>query len=127
MMLLQHQRAMSNRGGRREGAGGKPSWRHGKTKPVRVPVALADKILEIARILDQGDLEGSSGDVEVIDLTRVPISYSRLGPVVRLSDLIDAGYRLKPDRLMNLAPFKPSRSQLELEDLLLLAEERLNE
>ena len=42
------------RGGRRPGAGGKHKWIHGETKVIRVPVALADQVLAIARILDEG-------------------------------------------------------------------------
>ena len=39
-------------GGYREGAGGKPTWKHGKTTNIRVPIALKEKILKIARQLD---------------------------------------------------------------------------
>ena len=84
------------RGGYREGAGGKPSWKHGKTKPVRVPIALEDKILEIARILDEG---GSPSTGKVLDLTGIAVMRSENGPVVRLADLVRAGYSIKPERL----------------------------
>lgn len=90
------------RGGYREGAGGRPSWRHGKTKPVRVPEALAEKIIEIARILDEeGSLQSVETEIEskIIDLTGVAILYSKSGPVVRLADLIRVGYEIKPERL----------------------------
>ena len=43
------------RGGKRPGAGVKPTWKHGKTKTIRVPVALAEQILEFARKLDIGN------------------------------------------------------------------------
>ena len=97
------------RGGRREGAGGRPSWNYGKTKPVRVPIALADKILEIAKILDEGKFEDSDklkgvGELvtasKVIDLTGIAILYSKDGPVVRLADLIRVGYEIRPERLV---------------------------
>ena len=84
------------RGGYREGSGGKPSWKHGKTKPVRVPIALEDKILEIARILDEG---GSPSTSKVLDLTGIAVMRSESGPVVRLADLVRAGYSIKPERL----------------------------
>ena len=83
------------RGGKREGSGGKPSWKHGKTKPIRVPVALADRIIEIARIIDE---EGDS-QVGTIDLSGVAIHQSKCGPVVRLADLLRVGYSIKPERL----------------------------
>ena len=86
------------RGGYREGAGGKPSWKHGKTKPVRIPIALEEKVLEIARILDEEGLPESS--VQVLDLTGIAVMTSKYGPVIRLADLIRAGYRIKPERLV---------------------------
>lgn len=87
------------RGGKREGAGGRPSWRNGKTKPVRVPVALADKILEIARVLDEEGSEEVVTASKVLDLTGIAIYSSKDGPVVRLIDLIRAGYEIQPERL----------------------------
>lgn len=87
------------RGGRREGSGGRPSWKNGKTKPVRVPVVLAEKILEIARVLDEeGSGEAVTGS-KVIDLTGVAIYSSKDGPTVRLIDLLRAGYEIQPERL----------------------------
>jgi len=41
-----------NRGGYRQGAGRKGSWRHGATQTIRIPVALREELLEIARNLD---------------------------------------------------------------------------
>ena len=43
------------RGGARPGAGAKGSWKSGPTKTIRVPEALADDVLELARQLDQGE------------------------------------------------------------------------
>jgi len=42
-------------GGARPGAGGGGRWKHGRTKLVRLPVALVDKILEVARYMDQNE------------------------------------------------------------------------
>lgn len=33
----------------------KPKWIHGATKTIRVPVILADRILELAKALDSGE------------------------------------------------------------------------
>jgi hypothetical protein len=118
---------MSNRGGKREGAGGKPSWNYGRTKPVRVPIALAEKIVEIARVLDQGGNELSVTPSKTVDLTGVAIRQARDGAVVKLSDLVRAGYSLKPDGLMELANRKANEQDFELEDLLRLAEKQVNE
>ncbi len=43
------------RGGRRESSGRKLKWNLGKTKAVRIPEAIADTILEVARRLDEGE------------------------------------------------------------------------
>ena len=114
------------RGGRREGAGGRPAWNYGKTKPVRVPIALADRILEIAKILDEGKFEDSDKLEEVkelvtaskvIDLAGIAILYSKDGPVVRLADLVRVGYEIRPERLVRSLKVKPSES-LDLDGLL---------
>lgn len=51
------------RGGHREKAGRKSSWKSGcryeKTKLIRVPIKLAEKLLEIAHKLDSGESFGS--------------------------------------------------------------------
>ncbi len=44
---------MSGRGGARPNSGPKPSWRLGKTKAIRVPIAIADALLAIARRMDR--------------------------------------------------------------------------
>jgi hypothetical protein len=43
------------RGGARPGAGGGCRWKHGPTKLVRLPVALLNEILEVARYMDQNE------------------------------------------------------------------------
>ncbi len=42
------------RGGRRSTTW-KPTWKHGKTRTIRVPIVLAESILNLARILDEGE------------------------------------------------------------------------
>ncbi len=118
---------MSNRGGRREGAGGKPSWNHGKTKPIRVPIDLADRIIEIARVLDCEGVPLSMAPSRVVDLSGISVRQSRDGAVIRLSDLADAGYQLKPDGLMQLACRESNGQDFGLEELLNLAQELVNE
>lgn len=84
------------RGGYRLGAGGKPQWIHGKTKVIRVPEALADQILVIARMLDEGkSLENVTGS-KTLDLAGIPIKIFKDGPAIYLQDLLKAGYRIKP-------------------------------
>lgn len=60
-----------SRGGHREGAGGKPTWKHGKTTNIRVPIALKEKILKIARQLDAN---------EAVDLAKEHKTSSNLDP-----------------------------------------------
>jgi hypothetical protein len=48
-------KSKSGRGGARLGAGGGCRWKHGRTKLVRLPVALLDEILEVARYMDQNE------------------------------------------------------------------------
>jgi len=38
----------------------KPSWNYGRTRTIRVPIALADQVLEIARAIDEGRYQGDS-------------------------------------------------------------------
>jgi septal ring factor EnvC (AmiA/AmiB activator) len=47
----------SNWGGARPGSGNKYKWRHGETKAVRIPIAVADKVLEVAKAIDSGEFE----------------------------------------------------------------------
>jgi chorismate mutase len=48
-----------NWGGFRPGAGNKYKWRHGETKAVRIPIAIADKVLEVAKAIDFGEQVGN--------------------------------------------------------------------
>ena len=54
-MKKSKQKGKDGRGGARPGAGGGGRWKHGRTKLVRLPVALLDQILEVARYMDQND------------------------------------------------------------------------
>src|SRR4028118_446803 len=45
-------KAKGKRGGTRPGAGNRYKWKHRKTKPVRLPIVLIPKILEIAQLID---------------------------------------------------------------------------
>jgi hypothetical protein len=54
-MKKSKQKSKDGRGGARPGSGGGCRWKHGRTKLVRLPVALVDKILEVARYMDQNE------------------------------------------------------------------------
>lgn len=44
----------SNWGGSRPGAGNKFKWNNGETKAVRIPIAIADQVLAVAKEIDSG-------------------------------------------------------------------------
>jgi hypothetical protein len=48
-------KSKSGRGGARTGAGRPRRWKHRPLKMVRLPVAFVEKILEVARYMDQND------------------------------------------------------------------------
>ncbi|MDJ0533502.1 MAG: hypothetical protein QNJ70_13600 [Xenococcaceae cyanobacterium MO_207.B15] len=56
------------RGGYRRGAGRKAAWRHGETKTIRVPIALREQLLEVARQLDRGEYISESSYSELTAL-----------------------------------------------------------
>jgi len=68
-MKKSKQKTKSGHGGARPGAGGGSRWKHGRTKLVRLPVVLVDKILEVARYMDQneGRLPSSAPVVRIPD------------------------------------------------------------
>lgn len=84
------------RGGKRQGSGAKSNWKHGKTKTIRVPVSLADVILDIARKLDNGESVKSSGFSQSIDLSTVNIPTIRGKSFVFLEELMKLGYEIEP-------------------------------
>lgn len=89
------------RGGRREGAGGRFKWKHGKTKTIRVPIELADKILEYAHKLDSNAIIERDTPSKVIDLAGIVVRIVRDKSVVYLDDLLRAGFEIKPEALAN--------------------------
>jgi hypothetical protein len=54
-MKKSKEKSKAGRGGARPGAGGGCRWKHGPTKLVRLPIALLDEILEVARYMDQNE------------------------------------------------------------------------
>ena len=109
------------RGGYREGAGGKPSWKHGKTKPVRVPISIANKVIEIARILDSMGAEDINSPElldrirrpKLLNLSGLPIRALKDGPAVYLSDLVAAGYEIDPPQLVRNLKQRSTLSSLK--------------
>lgn len=109
------------RGGYRPGSGGKPTWSHGKTKVIRVPESLAEKLLEVARLLDAGislaEVTGSKNEPvtesKVIDLSGISIRAFRDGPGIYLADLLALGYEIRPRKLAQTVKVKSSQAKHE--------------
>lgn len=63
------------RGGKRDGAGRPSGWKHKETKLVRVPVAIADQLMDIAQKLDKGEILDFVTDSKVVQASsHVPAS-----------------------------------------------------
>lgn len=107
-----------SRGGCRSGAGAKPKWKHSKTKTIRVPVDLADQVLEIAKMIDQGvrgydlvpDLTCSTDSVseEIKELS----STKSMAKQDKFSDSIQLALSNSPD--FNL----PTLSELDFQEMI---------
>jgi hypothetical protein len=54
-MKKSKEKSKAGRGGARPGAGGGCRWKHGPTKLVRLPIALLEEILEVARYMDRNE------------------------------------------------------------------------
>jgi hypothetical protein len=49
----------------------KPKWKSGDTRTIRVPIALAERILDYARKVDEGIVENPLTDQNIQSLTQV--------------------------------------------------------
>lgn len=87
------------RGGYRPGAGGQFKWKHGETKTIRVPIALAEQILEYAQKLDDGAIIERETPSKVLNLSGISIRACNGKSAVYLEDLAKAGYEILPERL----------------------------
>lgn len=77
----------SGRGGAREGAGAHSKWRHGKTQTIRVPVAISDQVLEIAKKLDREETLENVTESKTLDLRPFKVYKVRNLLTVNLDDL----------------------------------------
>ena len=112
------------RGGKREGAGGRPKWAHGKTKVIRVPEALSEIVVSFIEFLDAtldpANVTWSNSDnvteSKVVDLTGITIRSFNGNPCIYVSDLARVGYKIYPERLANSIKAKEGREQGEREE-----------
>lgn len=89
------------RGGRREGAGRKSKWAHGKTTTIRVPESLANEVLRLARQLDLGIQSDNVTNSNTIDLSEIPIRHLDEQPVIAIKDLLWKGFKIRPLKLVD--------------------------
>ena len=89
------------RGGKREGAGRKPKWMHGKTTTIRVPESLASEVLQLARQLDMGIRFDNVTNSKTIDLSGIPIHHLEEQPVIAVQDLLRKGFKIRPLKLVD--------------------------
>ena len=91
-----------SRGGKREGAGGKFKWIHGKTKIIRVPEVLVDRILATAKMIDEGKVVDDVTQSKYVDLSGISIRDFKGGKGILIEDLLKAGYKVRPFGLVDL-------------------------
>jgi hypothetical protein len=89
------------RGGKREGAGGKPKWIQGKTTVIRVPESLATEVLRLAHLLDEGKSVDDVTQSKHLNLSGVPVQNVNGKAVVFLEDLLKAGFKIRPFDLLD--------------------------
>ena len=97
------------RGGKRPGAGSKSTWTNGKTKTRRVPIAMAEEILRIARELDEKGTTERDTESKMLNLSGIIAPEITGRRFVFLSDLLKAGYEIFP---LDLA--EKARAELRL-------------
>ena len=84
------------RGGYREGSGSKPKWIHGKTAVIRVPEVLAEEILRLAQMLDEGKTIDDVTKSKYLDLSGISIRLVDGRPAIFLEDLLKANFKIRP-------------------------------
>ena len=89
------------RGGFREGSGGKPKWIHGKTTVIRIPEALSDEVLRIAKLLDEGKTVDDVTKAKYLDLSGVLVRTVDGALAVFLEDLLKANFKIRPIELVD--------------------------
>lgn len=89
------------RGGFRLNAGSKSKWIRGKTTVIRVPEVLADEILRLAHLLDEGKSIDDVTKSKYLNLAGVSVRLIDGKPAVFLEDLLRAGFKIRPIELVD--------------------------
>lgn len=90
------------RGGKREGAGRKPAWKHQPTKPIKVPIALADDIIKIAKLLDSGEI--SISEILGIVVVRSKDKITKLAELNSKNTEIETNIKVTPPPTPSSSP-----------------------
>jgi hypothetical protein len=90
-----------SRGGKREGAGSKSKWIHGRTTVIRVPEALVEEVLRVTRLLDIGKTIDDVTQSKYINLSEIPIRDVSGNPAIFIEDLLRAGFKIRPIELIS--------------------------
>ena len=69
----------------------KPTWKHGATKTIRVPIKLAEQILQLAKLLDEGHnpcldsvVTGNGEHIPLLDAQSKAIAAEALSTVLEM-------------------------------------------
>lgn len=89
------------RGGKRDGAGGKPKWIRGKTTVIRVPEVLAEEVLRVTKLLDEGKSVDDVTRSKYLDLSNISIRHIEGRAAVFLEDLLRADFKIRPIELVD--------------------------
>lgn len=89
------------RGGYRPGAGGKPKWIRGKTTVIRVPEVLADEVLRVAKLLDEGKTVDDVTQSKYLNLSGVSVRLINGRATIFVEDLIKANFKIRPLELLD--------------------------
>lgn len=71
----------------------KPKWHNGETRTIRVPIALADQILEYAHNLDEAVTQENQAKKDFVIANQISISYDALSQVLEVLEQISNSNR----------------------------------
>ena len=57
----------------------KPKWQSGKTQTIRVPITIADQVLEVARLIDENKLPYNTDTSDINQTKIIRIAQEALG------------------------------------------------
>lgn len=98
-----------SRGGKRDGSGRPPTWWAGKCKAVKIPEAIADQVLEVAREIDKREFSNEYTE-NITPLEQV----MEIRKIIDLSENGVTGYSSKKELIKELKKVLKYTSKLNL-------------